>query len=1327
MPTLSTSELPKPKSWDEFEEIVWDIFKRKWNDPDAKRYGRSGQAQQGVDVYGRPRDLVGRYAGVQCKRYDEGQLDQKVIENEIVKADTFQPALARFIIATTAPRDAVLQRAVREINQARQSAGKFEVDILFWDDITRELLISENQDLLRLHYGDWERLFQRNDLFTNLWTVPFPRNPNFVGRSQELEKLHSLLQSGETVGVRPAMLSGLGGIGKTQLAVEYAYRYQAAYPQGIFWVNAIGDPASDWPRELAGLAEKIGISSEKAAESERQARLVQDLGKYMNARPKALVVFDNVEDPRYLQSPVCGWIPIELKCRLLFTTRRRDRGLQFAQCEVRQLPEQAGLRLLLSYRPELLKQLEKDNRDPELAAAAEIYRLLGGLPLALALAAAYLGQAADITLAAYATRLRIEGGLTTVDAAGEDLDDLPTRHEAAVKATLGQQWAALSSPEARLILQTAAIQGEAVQVPLARLSLLSGLAEQPLKEGYPAPLSLAFQRLSRLWLVEELTGSSVRLHPLVSEFARGEIADPDRFTSYRYRTPGAGALTPGVLAEQMARRGIDSLLEDLRSGQALLKGASRIGAGGSALRDLAQLERILDQEAHHLRRWDPRRCPAYFLQQLAWRARRLGVSVLARHAEEHLQSQGQPYIQSGWCTWRSDPALRRVLAGHTNRVETVGLHSDGRRAVSASWDGTLRVWELETGACLHVLAGHTSMVNAVALHPDGRRAVSASADSTLRVWDLETGASLLVLAGHTGGVNALALHPDGRRVVSASWDKTLRVWDLTTGACLQVLAGHTSVVTAVALGRDGRQLVSASYDGTLRVWDLVTRACLKVLAGHTSVVTAVVLHPDGWRVVSASWDNTLRVWNLMTGACLQILAGHTDGVPAVALHPDGRRVISASWDGTLRVWELATGVCLQVLAGHTREVTAVTLDSDGHRVISTSKDGTLQVWELKTGARLQKLSGHTSAVTAVALHPDGQRAISASLDSTLRVWNLEKRASLPVSAGHTGWVNAVALHPDGRRAISASYDGTLRVWDLDVGDCPQVLAGHTNWVTAVALHVDGWRVVSASADGTLRVWDLETGSTLRELVGHTREVCAVALHPDGRRLVSASYDYTLRVWDLEMGRRLQVLAGHTSVVTAVVLHSDGRRVISASRDNTLRVWDLETGTNLRVLAGHTAIVNTVALHRDGRRVISTSLDSSLQVWDLETGTRLHKLTAHTAVVTAVSLHPDGRRAISSSLDRTLRVWDLETGACLCVLAGHTDGVYTVALYPDGRRAVSASIDGTLRVWDLATGRELVCLSGERISVLAITPTGWILAGEAGGNMFYARLWEPESS
>ncbi len=98
-------------------------------------------------------------------------------------------------------------------------------------------------------------------------------------------------------------------------------------------------------------------------------------------------------------------------------------------------------------------------------------------------------------------------------------------------------------------------------------------------------------------------------------------------------------------------------------------------------------------------------------------------------------------------TWR---AQRTTLHGHTESIAAVAVTPDGRWAVSGSWDKTLRVWDLESGAVLATLRGHSEAVRAVAVTPDGRRAVSGSRDKTLKVWDLESGAELATLRGHTG-------------------------------------------------------------------------------------------------------------------------------------------------------------------------------------------------------------------------------------------------------------------------------------------------------------------------------------------------------------------------------------------------------------------------------------------------------------------------------------------------------------------------------------------------------------------------------------------------
>ncbi len=160
MPTPSTSDLPKPKSWNEFEDIVWDIYTRRWQDPHAQRYGRSGQAQKGVDIYGRQSNSDKNIA-VQCKRFEDKSFKTTTITLEVEKTEKLTFPISEYLIATTTSRDTEIQDFVMKLNQERTSENKFPVHVVFWDDLCSYLAETNNQDLLKKHYPIWEEIFKK--------------------------------------------------------------------------------------------------------------------------------------------------------------------------------------------------------------------------------------------------------------------------------------------------------------------------------------------------------------------------------------------------------------------------------------------------------------------------------------------------------------------------------------------------------------------------------------------------------------------------------------------------------------------------------------------------------------------------------------------------------------------------------------------------------------------------------------------------------------------------------------------------------------------------------------------------------------------------------------------------------------------------------------------------------------------------------------------------------------------------------------------------------------------------------------------------------------
>jgi WD40 repeat protein len=317
--------------------------------------------------------------------------------------------------------------------------------------------------------------------------------------------------------------------------------------------------------------------------------------------------------------------------------------------------------------------------------------------------------------------------------------------------------------------------------------------------------------------------------------------------------------------------------------------------------------------------------------------------------------------------------------------------------------------------------GHTNGINGVAFSPDGKQAMSAAHDHTIRVWDLKTGKESRCLKDKQDFiVSSVAFSPDGKRALSGGADQMVRLWDAETWKELACFKGHGHDVTRVAFSSDGRRAVSGDGDGLVLLWDVGKGEILHSLTGHSAVINCVAFTSDGKQALSGCWDG-MRVWDVETGKEVRRFVEGKDGLFAVAFNPAGNRALSAQ-GRTLRLWDVQTGKVLRKMSVKTEnefdadrrfEIVSVAFSPDGRRALSGVGDNTIRMWDMETGEELARLEGHTSAAYNLAFGPDGTRGLSAChQDRTVRLWQLPPQGGKAEGKGKPG---ATTDRPRGAR------------------------------------------------------------------------------------------------------------------------------------------------------------------------------------------------------------------------------------------------------------------------------------------------------------------------
>jgi WD40 repeat protein len=585
--------------------------------------------------------------------------------------------------------------------------------------------------------------------------------------------------------------------------------------------------------------------------------------------------------------------------------------------------------------------------------------------------------------------------------------------------------------------------------------------------------------------------------------------------------------------------------------------------------------------------------------------------------------------------------------------------------------------------------GHATTIKHLLFLPPGDRVVSASDDGTARIWDLN-GRPLFVLDGHVGPVTDADVTVDGKLIATASVDGVARVWDAASGLLVTEIVG-TGPLSGVRIRKDGKAIITSGPDGIARIWDIATGGKIAELNTRASRIKIAEFSPDSSQVLIVTNEvlaNVAQVWDPQSGKLLKETDWKFESVAQAAYSLDGTRFALLGQFGIAEVWDTKT---LTRIASFNRDCCNSTM--------AISRDGSLlalvggmsdpvEVFDVRTRKRIW--ASTVEQVQDLYFTPDGSQLIGSSSgtgSTAMMIWDAQT-GNVIASNKLNARAHPFAVSQDGKRIAaiadagfsSATAQGSLIVWDV-AQKPPENKSASDAKSSSLIIDNDGGRFLLIQDNGPTNVWDVPARRPVGTLLASGSTPPVAAFDPKGQWIAALSGGATIGIWS---ANNLQHVADIPNIAaTGIAFSPDGRVLAASTTSAQFDIFDAGAPTRSEAAEG-LGVPAFSTLSRDGHWLFIAGSQSVGQLWDLAAGHVVATIT-EPGLFAGAMFNPDGTRLITQAKDGTARLLDGHTGAELAVLLTDSAGFRFNA---SGDRMTTHSQTGEIRIWDTSTGKVL---------------------------------------
>lgn len=647
--------------------------------------------------------------------------------------------------------------------------------------------------------------------------------------------------------------------------------------------------------------------------------------------------------------------------------------------------------------------------------------------------------------------------------------------------------------------------------------------------------------------------------------------------------------------------------------------------------------------------------------------------------------------------------------GHDRPVIDAQFTKNGKYILTASWDGTAKLFEINSGKLIHTFnVSSSGGVTSIQFSPNEKYIIATSNGDNPKVFDVETG-SFMFEIGDFNSYSAI-FSPDGNYVVTSVEYGKISLYDFSSGDWVRSLSTESSERKAFVKFSPLKNTVIVSNYGTVNVFDFKSENVLFSWSNENGWVTSLNFSNNGDLVVVGYDNNDVTVYNIKSGKLIHSFKNPLKSIHSVQFSPDDEYILLGSSNGEIKLYNTISGFLMNSFDVSPND--SVQFSPDGNYfLIKSAEPASCKIYDVKTGRLIHSFTDFNGMLNNVRFSDNGKLIVFAT-DEMPKLYYVNTGQLIKSFESRSHEINSVKISPNGHHIATANKGGMSLIVDLHSGKTLKYINQSQDALLDLKYSLDENYLVTAAKNGTINIFDAKNWNLLHSIKNQNASIKFIDINKTSDQLLATishndkfetSNKENVKIYSLKTGATLRAFNLDSIYISSAKFSSDSNSIFAVCQDLVLRKLNAKTGATIDILkTGGMQLISAEVSPNEAYFAWNDQYVNDSKIFDVNSGDFIHSLKGHTSWIFSTTFSNDSKYAITSSEDKTSKVYEVASRLLLNTLTGHNSRVTSSDISSTNKYITTASLDGSFILFDFISGKQLI-----RHFIFDSDPNKWV--------------------